>query len=91
MIRRHNYCCLGRIVLCVLGASAVFLVVFLFAWVFVSLFVGHRSLTLSISIFCILVGIGVFVLGHFYLKKHGPQDWERIAQKSEMKPGMRLA
>lgn len=91
MIRRHNFCCLGRIVLCVLGASAVFLVVFLFAWVFVSLVIGHRSLTLSISIFCILVGIGVFVLGHFYLKKHGPQDWERIAQKSDMKPGMRLA
>jgi hypothetical protein len=25
------------------------------------------------------------------LKKHGPQDWERIAQKSDLKPGVHLA
>ena len=91
LIWRHNLCCCGRIVLWALGASAIFFVVFLFAWVLVSLFVDHQSLTLSIFIFCILVGIGVFSLGHFYLKKHGPQDWERIAQESDLKPGMRLA
>lgn len=91
LIRRHNLSCLGRIVLWILGSSAVFIVVFLFAWVIASLFAGHRSLNLPIFIFCILVGIGVFVLGHGYLKKHGPQDWERIAQKPDLKPGMRFA
>jgi hypothetical protein len=91
LILRHNLCCRGRIILWSLGVLAVFLVVFLFSWVLASLYVGHQSLTLSISIFCSLVGIGVFVLGHYHLKKHGSQDWERIAQKSDLKPGVRLA
>lgn len=91
LIRRHNWRCLGRILLWVLGSLAVFLVVFLFAWVIASLFAGHRSLTLPVSIFSVGTGILVFVLGHRYLRKNGPQDLERIAQKSDRKPGMRLA
>ncbi|MEN8773234.1 MAG: hypothetical protein ABF379_11305 [Akkermansiaceae bacterium] len=91
LIRRHNLRCLGRILLWTLGSSAVFLVVFLFAWVIASLFAGHRALTPPILIFSTFVGIGVFVLGYRYFKKHGPQDWERIAQKPDRKPGMRLA
>ena len=91
LIRRHNLRCLGRLLLWMLGSSAVFLVVFLFAWVIASLFAGHRSLTLPILIYSTLVGIGVFVMGSCYLKKHGPRDWERIAQKPDRKPGMRLA
>ncbi len=91
LIRRHNQRCLARILLWALGSSAVFLVVFLFAWVIASLFAGHRVLTLPILIFSTLVALAVFLLGHRYLKKHGPQDWARIAQKAERKPGMRLA
>lgn len=91
LIRRHNWRCLGRILLWMLGSSSVFLVVFLFAWLIASLFAGHRLLTLAISTFSFGTGLLVFVLGHWYLRKNGPQDWERIAQKPDRKPGMRLA
>ena len=88
LIRRHNLCYRGWVALWSLGVLAVFL----FVWVLASLSVGHRSLTLSILIFCILGGIGAFVFGHYHLKKKdGPQDWERNAQKSDMKPGVHLA
>ena len=91
MIRRHNLRCVGRIFLWTLGSLSVFLVAFLFAWVLATLFTGERQLTLPIFLFSMAVAVGVFVLGHRYLRKNGPQDWERIAQKSEVRSGMKLS
>jgi len=91
LIRRHNLRCFGRAVIWALGAAAVFLIVFLFLWVLASLVTGSRSLTWPIGIGAVVFGVAVFAAGHFHLKKHGPQDWERIAQKPERKAGMRLS
>lgn len=90
LIRRHNFRCVGRVLLWALGSASVFMVVFLFVWVLASLLVGHRSLTPPIIAVASIVGFAVFFAGHRHLKKHGPQDWERIAQKPDRKPGMRL-
>lgn len=74
-----------------LGAGAVFLIVFLFLWVLASLVTGSRALTLPVAVGASAFGIAVFWAGHFHLKKNGPQNWERIAQKPERGPGMRLS
>lgn len=91
LIRRHNVRCFGRAIIWGLGAAAVFLIVFLFLWVLASLVTGSRSLTWPIGVGASVFGIAVFAAGRFYLNKHGPQDWERIAQKPERKAGMRLS
>jgi hypothetical protein len=91
LIRRYNFRCVGRVLLWALGAAAVFMVIFLFVWVLASVVTRQNSLTLPIITLATLVAGGVFVAGHLYLKKHGPQDWERIAQKPDRKPGMRLS
>ncbi len=91
LIRRHNVRCAGRAVLWGLGAGSVFLVIFLFFWVLVSLFTGERALTRAVVGGAFFFGVGLFLLGHFHLKKKGPQDWERIAQKPDRQAGMRLS
>lgn len=74
-----------------LGSSAVFLIIFLFVWVLARLFTGIDALTLPVVVGGFVFGIAVFVAGHVYLKRNGPQNWERIAQKPDRRPGMRLA
>ncbi len=74
-----------------LGSFAVFLVVFLFVWLLASLFTGVRALTVPVLVGGSIFGVAVFMGGHFYLKMKGPQDWERVAQKTDRKPGMRLS
>lgn len=89
-IRRHNWRCLGRVGLAACGAAAVFLVVFVFGWLLVSIVTGNRDLDLSALIFATIFALAVFGFGHRYLGKHGPQDWEKVARKPDRKPGMRL-
>ncbi len=48
-------------------------------------------MTTPVLMSALLFGVMVFVVGYFYLKKHGPQDWERISQKPDRQPGMRLS
>ncbi len=91
LIRRYNFRCVGRIFLWALGAAAVFMVIFLFVWVMASAVTREKALTSPIIVVASLAGIGAFVAGHWHLKKQGPQDWERIAQKPDCKPGMRLS
>ena len=90
-IRRHNLRCFGRMCLWALGSLAVFLVVFLFVWLLASFFTGTRALTIPIMAAGCLVGAAVFTGGHLHLKRNGPQDWEKVAQKTDRKPGMRLS
>jgi len=66
-------------------------VTFLFAWVLASIATGKQALTIPVMTWDTLFAITVFLVGHVYQKKHGPQDWERIAQKADRKPGMRLS
>lgn len=89
LIWKHNLRCLGRLILWLAGSASIFLVVFLFAWVVASVF-GQSELTVAVGLFCLSVALGVFLKGHQYLVKHGPKDWEKVAQKSDRKPGMRL-
>ena len=91
LIRRHNWRCFGRMVLWGLGSLSVFLVVFLFVWVLLMLFLGWRDFSSWVFGFGSLVTVLIFSAGAWHLKKHGPQDWERIAQKPDRKPGMRLS
>ena len=91
LIRRHNFRCFGRMFLWALGSCAVFLIVFLFVWVLVSIFTGYRDLTIPVLVGGSVFGVAVFIGGHLYLKSNGPKDWERVAQKSDRKPGMRLS
>jgi hypothetical protein len=91
LIRRHNVRCFGRSFLWLLGSASVFLIGFLFLWVLASLVTGSRQLSWPIALGASFFALAVFVAGHFYLKKHGPQDWERIAQKPDRQPGMRLS
>lgn len=90
-IRRHNWRCLGRMVLSLCGATAVFFMVFVFAWLLASFVTGKRELDGPTLVFAGLFGTLVFALGHRYRQKHGPQDWERVARKPDRKPGMRLS
>jgi len=89
-VRKHNLRCLGRIALAACGAGAVYLVVFIFAWLVASVVTQNRELSGPVIVFASLVGFAVFALGHLYLARKGPQDWEKIAQKRDRKPGMRL-
>ncbi|MFT6239540.1 MAG: hypothetical protein ACI9NQ_001840 [Paracoccaceae bacterium] len=91
LIRRHNFCCVGRMILWALGSSAVFLIIFLFVWVLAKMFTGIDALTLPVVVGGFVFGIAVYVAGYVHLKRNGPQDWERIAQKPDRRPGMRLA
>lgn len=74
-----------------LGSFAVFLVVFLFVWVIASIVTGNRYLTVPVLIGGCIFAVAVFIGGHVHLRTKGPQDWERVAQKPEHKPGMRLS
>lgn len=91
LIRRHNLRCFGRMCLWALGSLTVFVVVFLFVWVLASLFTGYPYLTIPVLVGGSIFGAAVFIGGHFYLKANGPQDWEKVAQKPDRKPGMRLS
>ena len=74
-----------------MGSATVFLVCFLFAWVLASIATGKQALTIPVMIWASLFAISIFLVGHVHLKKNGPQNWERIAQKPDRKPGMRLS
>jgi len=51
---------------------------------------GSGRLTWPIAFGTLALTFAVYALGFYHLRKHGPQDWERIAQKSDRMPGMRL-
>ena len=89
-IRRHNRRCLGRMTLAACGAAAVFLMVFIFAWLLASIVTGKGELDRPVIIFATLFTLGVFAVGRWHLRCKGPQDWEKIARKPDRKPGMRL-
>ncbi len=91
LIRRHNFRCFGRMILWFSGAAAVFLIAFLFAWLMGSLVISHRELSGSMALGASVFAAAFFVGGWFRLKKSGPLDWERIAQKPSRRPGMRLS
>ena len=89
-VRRHNWRCVGRMLLAASGVASVFLVVFVFAWLLASIATGNRNLDPPVAGFATGFAVAVFVLGLLHLRKHGPQDWEKIARKPDRKPGMRL-
>lgn len=89
-IRRHNWRCLGRVFLAACGVASVFLVVFVFAWLIASIVTGNRNLDPPVAGFATAFAVAAFLLGLHHLRKHGPQDWEKIARKPDRKPGMRL-
>ncbi|MDA7881138.1 hypothetical protein N9A94_02430 [Akkermansiaceae bacterium] len=91
LIRRANRRCVGRMLLFASGALAVFLVLFLFAWILIGFFTPNRPLTLAIFLRALAIALSFFYLGWRYLRRNGPQNWERIAQKSETRGGMRIA
>jgi len=91
LIRRANIRRIGRILLFAIGALSVFLVLFLFGWIIVGFFTPNRPLTNRIVLRALAIALTFFYLGIRYLRRHGPQDWERIAQKSESRSGMRIA
>ena len=91
LIRRHNWRCFGRSVLWGLGSAAIFLVIFLFFWVLAGMVTESGRLTWPIALGTTILTLAVYAVGFLHLKKHGPQDWERIAQKPDRVPGMRLA
>ncbi len=89
-IRRHNWRCVGRIFLASSGVASVFLVVFVFAWLLASIATGKRNLDPPVAGFATAFAVVAFLLGLLHLRKHGPQDWEKLARKPDRKPGMRL-
>lgn len=90
-IRHHNLRCLGRILLSACGAAAVFFLLFVFGWLLVSLISGRKELDGIALGVATIFALGTFGFGHQWLRKHGPQDWERIARKPDRRPGMRLS
>jgi hypothetical protein len=90
-IRRHNCRCLGRIALAASGAGAVFFVLFVLGWLLASFVTGRKELDGVALAFASLFSLGSFGLGCRWLQKEGPQDWERLARKSDRQAGMRLS
>ena len=91
LIRRANRRCVGRMLLFAVGSLSVFLVLFLFGWILIGFFTPNRPLTTNIVLWALAIALTFFFLGIRYLRRHGPQNWERIAQKSEVRSGMRIA
>ena len=74
-----------------IGALSVFLVLFLFGWILIGFFTPNRPLTTKIVLIALAIALTFFYLGIRYLRRHGPRNWERIAQKSDARSGMRIA
>ena len=91
LIRRANRRCVGRIFLFAAGSLSVFLVLFLFGWILIGFFTPNRPLTTNIVLRALAIALTFFYLGIRYLLRHGPRNWERIAQKSGVRSGMRIA
>ena len=91
LIRRANRRCVGRILLFAAGSLSVFLVLFLFGWILIGFFTQNRPLTTNIVLSALAIALTFFYLGTRYLRRYGPRNWERIAQKSEVRSGMRIA
>lgn len=73
------------------GGGAVFLVVFLFFWVLASFLTGSDRLTYPVGFGALGFSLVVFFFGYFHVRRRGKTDWERMAQKVDRRPGMRLS
>ena len=91
LIRRANRRCVVRMFLFAAGSLSVFLVLFLFGWILIGFFTPNRPLTTNIVLRALAIALTLFYLGIRYLRRHGPRNWERIAQKSGVRSGMRIA
>ena len=74
-----------------MAAGAVFLIIFVFAWLLASIVTGVSALHWPVGIGASAAALAFFIAGHFYLKKNGPRDWEKLAQIPMRTPGMRIA
>ena len=90
-IRRGNRRCVGRMILYAAGALGVYAVLFVFSWLLLGFFGPNRPLTLDILLRSLGIAAILFYLGMRHLRRRGPKNWERIAQKRENNSGMRIA